>query len=217
MTKLWNFTRYDSYITISVLRNWNSKGQLVYKDEYAGLECPGCKRIDEMAALSKGIRLGKIRSKKLIFDSTDSFTVISSSLLKVPPFNSSTLFNVYNFTDTVDYSIIIPKILIKPALKSGFVRHLGRSCRICKRYKEILIGGHKRFRMPFPKSGPMAFAYALENNQGLNLFWYISEEILREIRSIKPKLNRLCLIPFEFLDWYKKLGTTNNGKGLFYK
>ncbi len=103
MTKLWNFTRYDTLITISVLRNWNSKGQLVYKDEYAGLECPGCKRIDEMAALSKGIRLGKIRSTKLIFDSTDSFTVIRSSLLKVPPFNSSTLFSVYNFTDTVDY------------------------------------------------------------------------------------------------------------------
>lgn len=217
MTKLWNFTRYDSYITISVLRNWNSKGQLVYKDEYAGLECPGCKRIDEMAALSKGIRLGKIRSKKLIFDSTDSFTVISSSLLKVPPFNSSTLFNVYNFTDTVDYSIIIPKILIKPALKSGFVRHLGRSCRICKRYKEILIGGTRDSGCHFQKAGQWLLPMRWKITKASICSGILARKSCVKSGVSSQKLNRLCLIPFEFLDWYKKLGTTNNGKGLFYK
>jgi hypothetical protein len=199
MTKLWKLTLYDFSITFSVFRKIDKKDFWSYKGEYAGLECPGCKRIDQVAALSKGIQFGTVKFKKLLFESRESLTVISSSLLKVPPFNSSTLFNVYHFTDTTDYSVIIPKIIIKPDPKDGSFSHLGRPCKICKRYKNILFGSESH-RMPFLKTTAMAFAYAMENQQGSNFRWYISEEIVQEIKNIRPKLYRIDLRPFEFLD-----------------
>lgn len=127
----------------------------------------------------------------------ENFTIISTSLVDEFSPIIQEHFQIVRFSDNCDYAVIYPKIIITPDLQSGAFRPFRDPCLHCKRIEGIYRGSN-RDNTPFQPV--VAIAYGLESNLGLNLDWYVNDEVAGIFRSIHPKVKGLYFSRSTFLD-----------------
>lgn len=159
--------------------------------------CPDCRKVDEIAAISRGITLGRYKPKKRLFGTFEDFTIISTSLVDEFPPIIQEHFQIVRFSDNCDYAIINLKIIITPDLQSGAFCPFRDPCSHYKRIEEIYRGSN-RDNTPFQPV--VAIAYGLESNLGLNLDWYVTDEVAGIFKNIRPKIKDLYLNKTNFQD-----------------
>jgi len=195
MTTLWNINVAWT-LNYSLFRNFRGE-RLEPKDAYKDLFCPECRKVDEFAAISRGITLGRHKPKKCLFGTMENFTIISTSLVDGFPPIIQEHFQIVRFSDNRDYAVIYPKIIITPNLQSGEFVPFMAPCIHCKRYEGI-HHGEKCKNTPFQPV--VAIAYGMELNLALNLDWYVNDEVAGIFRSIHPKVKGLYFSRSTFLD-----------------
>ncbi len=188
-------TPHDTVNQVSILRRIDDSGRLVVKDEYSDLVCKTCRKVDEKAALARGVQNAiAITSKRSFIISTDFFYLVNQRIQQL----------LRSITDLIDFVpvpatnflIASPRIRVEPVeIDPGF-RFGGARCVECHRPREVVWG------KVAPKlcDVPQVLSVNLEGQLGARAVWLVSDEIANELKKVKSQITGMVIRPKEIED-----------------
>lgn len=114
--------------------------RLAVMDEYADLVCPTCRKVNERAALARGV-LGEVvvRSRRPILPSDDNFFLLDERARRA--FETILPGELDYFpVPSGAYSVACAKSRIEPAETNPGVRFASGRCKACHRPREVVWG-----------------------------------------------------------------------------
>lgn len=183
---------HDTVNEFFVLRDVK-QGKLCALQAYEDLVCPKCKKIDEKAALERGVQANvTVKSRRAFLGSADDFYIVNES-------SKAALLSL--FAEEIDFFpirsslhfVASAKTWVQPnPLDPGF--RFGRDqCSKCGRYREVVWG---KVPPQLPSSSRFV-AVNLESIQGAREVWLVSGDAAESLRKMKPALSGLVLSPKE--------------------
>jgi hypothetical protein len=174
-------SKYDDWIFSEVTQ----QKDLIVRPMYEDLVCPECKKVNELAALERGLdeRL-MVRDIKEVFGSLDDCYIVSqkvrSSLDSIP----EVVVRYLAIPRRPDYFVAVPANIVNPSFEHPALRTNGHRCSSCGRW--YWAGWTNTARFPIPgniKFGAMNF----HGGEGLNLIWFADSDIVALLRNAKVK------------------------------
>jgi hypothetical protein len=168
------------------------QGKLCAKKAYEDLVCQKCKKIDEKAALRRGVEIdGVVKSRRPFLGSAEDFYVVDERC-------KMTLSSL--LPDEVEYFPLPPshwvasaRICLQPNPEDPGFRCGRDRCRECGRFREV-VWGKSPPRIPFASR---FVAVNLESIRGAREVWLVAQDIAESLRKVEPALTGLVLSPKE--------------------
>lgn len=153
------------------------------RSSYADLTCSGCKRVDTLKALQRGIDESVVLQNRGrdVYGSSEGLRIISDR--SVDALRSVTdAFDCYPIPSAPGYVVPWPHLVISPDPASDAFR-MKHPCEKCGRYWSVVWGPSPIH----PPAGADLGAFAFESNQGVNLAWFGSQRIYDALHRAKLK------------------------------
>lgn len=193
---MYQITPHDSVNAAFVLRCDNPDGKLIIMEVYQDLVCKKCRKVDEKAALIRGIQEEVVvRSKRPFLASFDNFYLLDERSREVFSTILPDEIDYYRIPSSA-YYVALPQVWMQPEPTNPGFRFERERCNECERFREVvwsivppIIHGQKRF-----------CAVNLESIQGARVLWLVSKEVADELKTISPPLTGMVLVPKEIDD-----------------
>lgn len=169
-------------------------GKLVVRQEYSDLVCSTCKKVDEKAALERGIQPNVVvTSKRPFLGSSDDFYLVNEAGKQIFSHLLPDELNYYLIPSS-RFFVVTAKLWHLPMPIERGYRFVNRACQRCGRPKEVVWGME-----PAQIESPMRFlAINLESRMGARETWIVSKEIATELEKLTPRLTGIVISPKEF-------------------
>jgi hypothetical protein len=186
---------HDSALSAFVLRRMGEH-KLVVMEEYQDLVCQKCGKVDEKAALVRGIRPGiVVKSKRPLIPSEDDFYLVNERGKKVFSEIVPDEIDYYRIPAS-DFYVASARTWLQPREGDPGVRFLGGRCNACGRAKEVFWG-----------KGPVQLGQIkpflclnLEKRLGAFPLWLVSQEVAEELKKPAAHLAGVVFAPQEVED-----------------
>ena len=166
-----------------------SKTNLRFRKLYLDLVCTRCRKLDEIAALRRGIDLDvSFKFARDIMMSSDDQVIVSARFRDMVQSVAPDEIEFYEIPSNCALSVAIPKILISPAEKDDAFNITGK-CGLCGRYTEATWGAG----IPKIPADCNIVAYRLETHVGMLARWEVNERVAHVLKHSRPKLKGLIL------------------------
>jgi hypothetical protein len=188
-------TPHDTVNQVSILRQIDDSGRLVVTGKYSDLVCKTCHKVDEKAALARGVQNSiVITSKRSFILSSDFFYIVSHRIQQL----------LGSITDLIDFIpipatnffIASPRLRVEPIeIDPGF-RFGGARCVECRRPREVVWG-----KVP-PRlcDAAQVSSVNLEGQLGARAVWLVSEEVANGLKKVKSQITGMVIRPKEIDD-----------------
>jgi hypothetical protein len=184
---LYNVSPHDSVHSPFILFRMNAEGRLAVMEEYGDLVCPKCHKVDERAALTRGI-LDEVvvRSKRPFVASLDCFFLVDDQGRKVFSEVLPDALDYFPIPSSGFYVATGSEKLQPDPADPGF-RFVGGRCAVCRRPREVVWS-----RIP-PTGIPLRSftCVKMEGIQGGREAWLVSKEIAERLDRASPLLTGL--------------------------
>ncbi len=168
----------------------DSTGTVVIRPEYKDLVCPKCGKVPERKALERGISQEVVFSTtRDIFGSWETLDIVSIRTKNVLESIPNVDISYYPIPNKPDYFVALPNILLLP--QKGHPRfYVHPECPVCGRFREAVW---RRGAVELEVQVEVG-AFALESSRGLMPAWFVSDQVKRQIKSMKPRLTGFCFL-----------------------
>jgi hypothetical protein len=181
---------HDSAHAPFVLRRLG-EDKLVVMDEYQDLVCQKCGKVNEKAALVRGIQRDVVvESKRPIIPSADNFYLVNDRGKQVFSALAPSEVDFYRIPAS-DFYVASARTWLQPQDNQAGFRFVGGRCSDCARAREVVwdkgpleIGEFKPF-----------LCINLENRLGACGLWLVSEELADQLKKTSPPLTGMVLDP----------------------
>ena len=195
---MYGISPHDSVNEPFVLRRM-SKGKLVVMDEYQDLACKTCRKVNEKAALSRGIQEEVVvKSKRPFLPAADDFYLVDERGKQIFSSVLPDEIDYYRIPSSTFY-VASAKVWLQPEESDPAYRFLNGRCAECDRAREVYWG--KLPRVPPTIVDLKRFvAINLESMQGARETWFVSKDVADELRNVSPRLTGMAIVPKEIND-----------------
>jgi hypothetical protein len=182
--KLYNLVPTDSPVNDWLFWYEDNAGYVRPREIYADLVCAVCGKLDEEAAISRGIDSSvAIRSKRDFIEMRDG--LISASMRLRDAFNEEGLMGV-RFIPLPDgnHSVLLPEVRVATDLNTAGFEFVGPKCATCGRYSEVLVGPLVP-SLTVPDDPMVVFASEVwnENTRGRVLWLFAQEPVVKVLKK----------------------------------
>jgi len=173
-----------------------SQGKLVLMEEYQDLACEKCRKVDEKAALARGIQAEVVvRSKRPFLGSSDSFYLLDQRSKEVFATVLRDEIDYFRIPSS-PYYVATAKVWLQPEETDPGFRFGRDKCKECGRAREVVWG-----KVPPTIPGQNRFlAINLESIQGARETWRVSKDVAEVLKKASPPLTGIVLVPKEVDD-----------------
>jgi len=187
---------HDSVHQTFVLRRMGEH-KLIVMEEYQDLVCPKCGKVNEKAALARGIQAGVIvKSKRPFVASADDFYLLDERGKQVFSSVVPDQIDYYRVPSSAFYVAFAKECLEPDESDPGFRFVRGR-CKQCGRPREVIWG---KSPPRIARIKPL-LSINLESVRGVIPTWVVSEDVANRLEKASPPLTGMVLVPKEFNDW----------------
>jgi hypothetical protein len=183
----------DSATAPFLLRYLNDQGKLTLREEYQDLACARCRKVDEAAALTRGISTEVVvRAKRPSLFSQDDFYLVDDRAKKVL---AEILTEDLDFIQVPSgrFWVASPRKGIQPHPSDPGFQFVSGRCTLCQRPREV-VWGKELPTLP----GPCNFAAVnLESVMGARWIWLVSQAIADSLKGVAKQLTGMALGPRE--------------------
>jgi hypothetical protein len=186
---------HDSVHQTFVLRRMGERKPIV-TEEYQDLLCPKCGKVNEKAALVRGIQGGVVvKSKRPFLASADDFYLLDERGKQVFSSVVPDQIDYYRIPSSTFY-VAFAKECLEPDENDPGFRFVRGRCRQCGRAGEVIWG----------KSPPRIarvkpfLSINLESVRGIITTWIVSEDVANQLEKASPPLTGMVLVPKEVND-----------------
>jgi hypothetical protein len=191
----WTIDGYDRKAEFWILRERLENGALGFRDEYLGLVCNDCGRVDELRALKRGISIyvhTPTRATDYLI-SDDRFKVVSSRMKKVLESITGVEVRFFQLPEDPNFWVLYPVKLFKPPKSTRFYGPTERpregdvfqirskACTGCGRYVEV-TWREEWFRVPRPVKLAGVF---LDRTPTASIIPIVDDEVRLALRKAK--------------------------------
>lgn len=187
-------TPHDTTNQVFVLRRF--VGKLVVKEAYCDLTCKRCRKVDEKAALARGLDESiVVKSKRPFVLSTDDFYLVDERAVHILEQLVPNLLDLTPIPQSA-YFVASPKLWLQPVENDPGFRFCDVRCLECGRPREVVWG-----KVP-PKVPdlPQIAAVNVEGQLGARAIWIVSPELAIELKKLKSQLTGIVIRPKEVDD-----------------
>ena len=186
---------HDTVNSTFVLKRMKD-GRLVVMEQHEDLVCKKCGKVDEKAALARGIQPEVvIESKRPFLGSLDDFYVLDDRSKKEFSRILPDELEYYPIPSS-SYSVASAKVWSQPEeADPGFKFETGK-CKECGRPKGVYLGkspptipGERRF-----------YCINMESRQGARETWIVSRDVADELKKVSPRLTGMVLVAKDIED-----------------
>jgi hypothetical protein len=168
-------------------------GKLVVIDEYQDLVCQRCGKVNERAALARGVRPGvRIRSKRSFFPAPDHTYLMDERGKQVFVTLLPGQIDFYPIPSSGFYVASATTRRHPKDTDPGFQFEGGR-CKVCGRAREICWGKES----PILEEPKQFACINLEGWTGAREIWLVSKEVAGKLKTVSPPLTGMFLDPKE--------------------
>jgi hypothetical protein len=173
--KLYNLIPVDSYFDNWLFRYEDTAGFLRPRAMYADLLCPVCRKLDEIAAIKRGIDPAvTIKSRCDVIELTDG--LIATSGRATAAFQNQGIKGLrFIQIPGGNHSVVWPEVLVRTDLNTaGF--QFGPKCRACGRHREVCVGPLAQ-SLTIPEDPMVVFASEVWNEDLIGrVLWLFAQE-----------------------------------------
>jgi hypothetical protein len=178
-----------------VLRRMGER-KLVVMEEYQDLVCQKCGKVNEQAALARGIQ-GEVvvKSKRPFLGSADEFYLLNERGKQTFSGILPDQIDYYRIPGSAFY-VACARIRLEPEESDPGFQFIRARCKQCGRPGEVIWGKGR------PRIGgikPM-LSVNLESVQGARQIWLVSAEVANVLKKVSPPLTGMALVPKEVDD-----------------
>lgn len=186
---------HDSVHQSFVLRRMGEH-KLSVMQEYQDLVCQKCGRVNEKAALARGIQASVlIKSKPPFLGSADSFYLLDERSKHVFSDALPDQIDYYRIPSSAFY-VVSARVWLEPEEADPGFRFVRARCKQCGRPGEVIWGKSP----PTIARSEALFSMNLEGTQGARETWIVSEAIANQLNKASPPLTGMVLAPKEIDD-----------------
>jgi hypothetical protein len=181
---------HDTINSTFVLKRMKD-GKLVVMDEYEDLVCKKCGKVDEKAALARGIRSkAVVKSKRPFLGSLDDFYLLDERSKKEFTRILPDELDYYRIPSS-SFFVASAKVWLLPNEADPGFKFEGDRCKACGRPKGVYLG-----KSPPTIPGEKQFVCInMESRQGARETWIVSKEVANELKEVSPPLTGMVLVP----------------------
>jgi hypothetical protein len=172
------------------------EGKLAVMDEYEDLVCKKCGKVDEKAALGRGIRPEVVvKSKRPFVGSLDDFYLLDErskkEFSKILPDELE-----YYPIPSSSFFVASAKAWSQPDEADPGFKFEGRKCTECGRPRGVYLGKSP----PTIREEKRFLCINMESRQGARETWIVSKDVADELKKLSPPLTGMVLVPKEVDD-----------------
>jgi hypothetical protein len=189
----YQISSHDSRQSPFVLRVIDSDGKCVVRPAYRDLVCQKCKKVDEKAALARGISGDvRVKSDRPFLLSMDDFYLVDERARAVL---SSLLSGVIEFhpIPAAGYCVASATRWLVPEPSNPGLRFAGGRCRECGRAREVVWGP----AAPRADRVEPLLCFDLEGIRGAREAWLVSADVAARLKKVSPPLTGMVVTPKE--------------------
>jgi hypothetical protein len=191
---MYKITPHDTVTQAFVLRR--IKDRLVVMDEYQDLVCKKCGKVDEKAALTRGIFPEVVvKSKRPFLASLDDLYLVDQRAREVLSRILPDELDYYPIPSS-QYDVASPKVWLQPEETDPGFRFVRGQCKGCGRPGEVIWGNTAP---TIAQTGP-CLGVNLESTQGARVVWLVSEDVADQLKEVSPPLTGMVVTPKEVED-----------------
>lgn len=186
---------HDSVNQPFVLRRMK-QGKLAVMAEYDDLVCKTCHKVDERAALLRGIQKEVVvQSRRPFLGSSDDFYLLDERSKQVFSALLPDCIDYFRIPSGTFYVAWAKKCLQPEETDPGY-RFLNGRCKECGRAREVYWS---KLPPTVAEVEPF-FAINLESRLGARATWFASADVATELKKVSPRLTGMTLVPKEIND-----------------
>jgi hypothetical protein len=185
---IWTVSTNDVKKNDSIFRYSDADNRIVIRHEYSDLQCPKCRKIDELKALERGITFDLRFPDRDLFSSLDFQYVIGNRLRALLEAHAPDDISYYPIPNRPDLTVAMPHHRINVDFSVQDFQVLPK-CSKCTRYTEAIWGP----TVPrFPSIKNIAVLH-LESRHEMLPVWLIDDSLAKALKNVNPKLNSILL------------------------
>jgi hypothetical protein len=177
------------------------QGKLVVMDEYQDLVCRKCGKVNEKAALTRGIQPEVVvKSKRPYLLSADDFCLVDErgkdAFSRILP-NELEYFPIPSSRFYVSrFYVASARVSLHPVDSDPGYRFLSGRCHECGRRKEFYWSDACPTMEPPSRFTSIIF----EDRQGGKETWFVTKDVAEQLKNTSPPLTGIAFLPKEFED-----------------
>jgi hypothetical protein len=185
---------HDTVQTAFVLKRMGER--LSVMEEYQDLMCQKCGKVNEQAALLRGIQPDVVlKSKRPLIPSADNFYLVNERGKQV--FSALVPGEIdYHRIPSSDFYVASARTWLQPHEGDPGFRFVGGRCNACGRAREVIWD---KGRVRLGEIKPF-LCINLEKRLGACALWLVSQEVADELKKASPPLTGMVLDPKEVDD-----------------
>lgn len=186
---------HDSVHQAFVLKRMDER-RLMVMEAYQDLVCQKCGKVNEMAALARGIQAGVVvKSKRPFLGSADNFYLVDERGKEAFSAVVPERIDYYQIPSSAFY-VACAKIWFEPEESNPGFQFVRARCKVCSRPGEVIWGKSP----PRIVGAEPIVSVNLEGVQGARSRWIVSEEVANKLNALSPPLTGMVLSPKEIDD-----------------
>lgn len=155
------------------------------RDTYVDLRCSQCGKIDEFAALDRGVAEGIVFPKKMpdFFSSNEDLDIVSENMRRFLDSLDKVKVRYFPFPSDSRFFVAFPDEMIPVTADNKAFRVEGGWCPVCNRARECVIGSELH---PL-RSDFVLGALLFETVANVSPMWIVCEKVVDSLKQAKLK------------------------------
>lgn len=187
---MYNISPHDTVNAPFLFWRVHANGRLVVMEEFQDLACKSCHKVNETAALSRGIPASVVvKSKRPFLLSQDEFYILDDRSMQLFSRLLPGEIDFYPIPSS-PFFVASGRNWVQPDSNDPGFRFGRDRCTECGRVREVVWG-----RVPPTLASSPFISVNLEGIQGAREAWLVSKEVADELRKVSPPLTGMAIIP----------------------